>query len=1395
MKIVIDMQGAQAQSRKRGIGRYSLALVQALVREAAAHDVVLLFNALFQEGLSDTLQLFSGLPKPPGIRLWMPPAPIFAADETNNSSRQAAEQLYESVLASEQPDWVLLTSLFEGLSDDSATSIKAWLPEQRVAVVLYDLIPLIRRSPYLDNPAYARWYYDKLEHLKRADLLLAISSSSRDEALSHLNSQPDRVINISSACDAHFKPVQLSAVQIKALRARYRLTKPFVMYTGGGDSRKNLEGLIRAWALLSPVTAKGHQLAIVCQIEPRDQARLHQLATSLGIAAGTLVLTGYVPEQDLVELYNLCHLFVFPAFHEGFGLPVLEAMACGAPAIAANTTSLPEVIGRSEAMFDPHDDQSIADKLQQALTDHDYRARLRHDGLLQSTRFSWKQSARSALAAMEQARAEHAAAPSAAATGLPRLAYVSPLPPGRSGISFYSADLLPALASSYQIDVFVDDSAHAAATAAWNNQSNSYYRILPASSLPQSAHEYHQVLYHFGNSAYHHYMFDLLERVPGIVVLHDFYLSGVVADREGTLGQAGYWQSTLQDSHGYTAVRDRQTEPDSAAVVLRYPANLPVLQRATAVIVHSPYSLQLARRWYGPQAADDWYCIPLLRHPALASPALRQQARHELGLPADALVACSFGYLGPTKLNQRLIDAWLSSSLALRPDAWLVFVGDLADNEYGRRLRKSIRQSPAAARIRITGWVDDDTYQQYLQAADIGIQLRTCSRGETSAAVLDCLNNGLATLVNANGSMADLPDRVVYCLPDQFTDSELTGALDQLASDDALRERYGRAAAALVHGQHSPAYCAARYHEVIERVASRSSTHASCLADQMASTGQLAGWSDNCLARLATSLDFSLPERPRLPVFYLDITRLVVRGATAAPLTARVLDHWLQNPPRDYQLEPVVASSVPGQYRQAGKYIVERLGLKVQQPPAALLSPRAGDYWLCLEQPDVSAARNGWLAFLRLQGVHVTEVDQPVNAGHQDAWFEALRDQLQPRQDGRPVLWVDISELVCRDVGTGIQRVVRNMLAHWQHNPPGGHQLQLVYADSRQEGYRHARGYQLARLGLPRELLPDGPINPLAGDVFLGLDLQPHVVDRQQKTYARWRKQGVEVCFVVYDLLPLRLPECFRDGAFQTFSRWFEVVSQSDRLLAISRTVAGQLQHRLQGRPGCPAPRIDWFHLGADLDPGVDAGQKTAGQEHLAEPGLARLDLASPTLLMVGTLEPRKAHAQVLDAMELLWHNGQPVNLVIVGRPGWQVEQLQERLRQHPQTGHRLFWLPECSDPLLQWLYDHCSVLLAASIDEGFGLPLIEAARHGLPVLARDIEVFREVAGAHASYFSGTDAQALADSVQGWLACFAAGTHVRSQEMPRQTWQDSAAQLAGLILRKERHCADVTATN
>jgi glycosyltransferase involved in cell wall biosynthesis len=242
------------------------------------------------------------------------------------------------------------------------------------------------------------------------------------------------------------------------------------------------------------------------------------------------------------------------------------------------------------------------------------------------------------------------------------------------------------------------------------------------------------------------------------------------------------------------------------------------------------------------------------------------------------------------------------------------------------------------------------------------------------------------------------------------------------------------------------------------------------------------------------------------------------------------------------------------------------------------------------------------------------------------------------------------------------------------------------------------------------------------------------------------------------------------------------VITNLSGAICISESVAKELQVWVDQNKSSSKNKfsINWFHLGADVENSVP----TRGLPSDAVYVLSQLKLR-PSFLMVGTIEPRKGHQQVLDAFEDLWKSGAEINLVIVGKQGWMVDILVSRLRSHSELNKRLFWLEGISDEFLGTLYENSACLIAASYGEGFGLPLIEAAQHKLSIIARDINVFREVAGKHALYFSGPEPKALADIVKRWLELNASDKAPQSTNMPWLTWKESVKQLKKVLLNRK----------
>lgn len=391
------------------------------------------------------------------------------------------------------------------------------------------------------------------------------------------------------------------------------------------------------------------------------------------------------------------------------------------------------------------------------------------------------------------------------------------------------------------------------------------------------------------------------------------------------------------------------------------------------------------------------------------------------------------------------------------------------------------------------------------------------------------------------------------------------------------------------------------------------------------------------------------------------------------------------------------------------------------------------------------------------------------NLGIRQGWLWRNRGRFcEPCAKALPRLLVDVSAIKQHDAQTGIQRVVRAIWSELRRRDGQGFELVPVYATGR-HGYCRA----------PLDFLEGGasasqltPMRARKGDKFLGLDLAAQFLPRWRHQLKAWRAEGATVHLVVYDLLPLLRPEWFNPTMHAHFSRWFSVLSEdTDQALCISRQVGRDLRDRLHVTGGGEALSISHLDMGGD----IAASRPTTGVGPEVAKLLDRLRFR-PSILMVGTIEPRKGHDPALAAFEHLWRErrGDAPDLVIVGKGGWKTANLQRTIRCHPEHGRRLHWLEGVSDESLCKLYEASRGLLMASRGEGFGLPLREAAAQGRPVLARDLPVFREQGLPNVLFFEDDRPTLLGPRIMDLLETSASRLPVKAN-LP--TWSESVEHL------------------
>jgi glycosyltransferase involved in cell wall biosynthesis len=266
-------------------------------------------------------------------------------------------------------------------------------------VTVYDLS--FMRYPEAFRP-FNRWYlrYFTTHSVRRARTVIAISESTRQDVINFLGVPPERVQTIYCGAGEQFRP--LPPAEVAAFKTAQKLPETFVLFLGTLEPRKNVEGLIRAYARWRERDPQAPPL-VVAGGKGWYYRRIFQLVETLDLTSAVL-FPGYVPQEALPLWYNAATLFVYPSYFEGFGLPVLEAMACGAPVITSTVSSLPEVAGAHDAarLVDPNDIELLAETLAGVMSQPDLRVRMRENGLAQAAKFKWEKTAQETVAVYRQ---------------------------------------------------------------------------------------------------------------------------------------------------------------------------------------------------------------------------------------------------------------------------------------------------------------------------------------------------------------------------------------------------------------------------------------------------------------------------------------------------------------------------------------------------------------------------------------------------------------------------------------------------------------------------------------------------------------------------------------------------------------------------------------------------------------------------------------------------------------------------------------------------------------------------------------------------------------------------------------------------------------------------------
>ena len=378
MKIGIDVRSLTTAGMGRGLATYTLNLVKSLLTLDSANEYCL-FMAKNQP-CDDVFQEFLSTERITCIKLTRPTRNIVFWDQL----------FWHGILKKERID--VFHSLIYG--------VPLLCPCCRV-LTIHDLTPWIFPE-FIRSLRHKIVFRCNFSTGKVADRIITSSQHSKRDIMRHLHLKDEQISVIFDGVGTQYRVIS-DLTGLQKLTARYRIPGKFLLYVGGFDQNKNLPTLVNAFhALVQQHRQFKETLSLVFVGALTEAAKsLQAYINTLGIEQ-QVIFTGFVPEDDLIALYNAAEIFIFPSLYEGFGLPPLEAMACGTPVISSNASSLPEVVGKAGIYIDPHSPEELTHAITTLLVDDALRQQLQGKGLERASLFSWENTARQTLDVYEK---------------------------------------------------------------------------------------------------------------------------------------------------------------------------------------------------------------------------------------------------------------------------------------------------------------------------------------------------------------------------------------------------------------------------------------------------------------------------------------------------------------------------------------------------------------------------------------------------------------------------------------------------------------------------------------------------------------------------------------------------------------------------------------------------------------------------------------------------------------------------------------------------------------------------------------------------------------------------------------------------------------------------------
>jgi len=752
----IDIQTLETLEADRGIGRFASGIVENLACLCPQHRVV-------GFGFGET--------PPQGLRCAQLPSFEYRSFQLPHDR---LAYLSEGILApltwSPQMRDLDLYLVASPMMPDILIPDGAPFP---VVALFHDLIPLVYRQSHPEQMDEYGWHlYDaRLEVVKNYDYYLTNSESTRQEVCRLLGLDPDRACAIGIGIREEFLD-RPSGVALKQVRERYGIGSSHVLSITGHHFRKNWEAVFRSFALLPASDRKAHNLVVVCKLDAGSRNDFLSLANTLDIASQT-VLTDAVDEDTLRNLCAGASALLFPSFHEGFGIPLVEAMASGVPIVASDIGVFHEVCREAARFVDPTRPDLLAEELHAVLHQTKLRQALIENGRRRVEAYRWPRviertesflakcldrdvgGGRREVGETAQAGSVGSSVGPAPANTSERVAYFTLLPPQVSGIADYNESLVQELAKHVRLELFLDDIVpahpHVRQNIPWHS-SRDFLRL-------HRERPYDLIVYHMGNNVLHGRQYRMATTYPGIVMLHDYSLRlfAPLSDRQFSFLET---RDDIERYYGLSFPRSMYPEQIFLRLdLLEHPLNERLVERSQGLVVHSQWSRNRIHRRF-PDKPVEVVPFGVDRDPRThVRP--REEIRKAYGIPPTAFVVTCAGNLTATKRLTVILHAF-AAIVDQIPNAMLLLVGQATDPQHFAYLHRLVGELRLAGYVRFLGYVGMEELYDILDISDVCLNLRFPTLGETSAILLRMMHLGKPIIITGVAQFLEFPDTVCW---------------------------------------------------------------------------------------------------------------------------------------------------------------------------------------------------------------------------------------------------------------------------------------------------------------------------------------------------------------------------------------------------------------------------------------------------------------------------------------------------------------------------------------------------------------------------------------------------------------------------------------------------------